>query len=147
MATSLLNTLKLVSATRATHSDPVIQRRNKLLAQLEQQICLATAALNGTTYQPTKFKNVVNAETGETEYKQIPKRIRDWWWKNEAGKVNLVVRYGARIIELSKGKNSIELENETAILPTLDLIKKAIEAGELDQAIVKVSKAVELKLD
>jgi soluble cytochrome b562 len=57
------------------------------------------------------------------------------------------VRYGARVIELAKGKNSIELENEAAILPTLDLIKKAVEAGELDAAIKAVSKVVELKLD
>jgi hypothetical protein len=61
--------------------------------------------------------------------------------------VNLVVRYGARIIELAKGKNSIELENEAAILPTLDLIRKAAEAGELDEAITKISKIAELKLD
>jgi hypothetical protein len=57
------------------------------------------------------------------------------------------VRYGARVIELAKGKNSIELENEAAILPTLDLIKKAVEAGELDASIKAVSKVVELKLD
>ena len=146
MAT-LLSTLKLVTATRATQTSPAIHRRQKLIAKLDEQICLATAALNGTTYQPTKFKNVVNAETGETEYKQVAKKVRAWWWKNEAGKVNLVVRYGARVIELAKGKNSIELENEAAILPTLDLIRKAAEAGELDEAITKVSKVVELKLD
>jgi hypothetical protein len=146
MAT-LLSTLKLVTATRATQSSPLIQRRQKLIAKIDEQICLATAALNGTTYQPTKFKNVVNAETGDTEYKQVAKKVRTWWWRNEAGKVNLVVRYGARVIELAKGKNSIELENEAAILPTLDLIKKAIEAGELDSAITAVSKSVELKLD
>ena len=73
--------------------------------------------------------------------------MRAWYWRNEAGKINLVVRYGARVIELAKGKNSIELENEAAILPTLDLIKKAVEAGELDAAIKAVSKVVELKLD
>ncbi len=146
MATSLMSTLKLVSATRATHISPVMQRRQKLIKKLDEQILLATAALNGTTYQSTKFKNVVNAE-GVTEYKQVPKRVRAWWWKNEAGKWNLVVRYGARIVELSKGKNSIELENEAAILPTLDLVKKIIEAGELDEAIKAVSKIVELKLD
>jgi len=77
----------------------------------------------------------------------VAKKVRTWWWKNEAGKVNLVVRYGARVIELAKGKNSIELENEAAILPTLELIKQAVEAGELDSAITIVSKAVELKLD
>jgi hypothetical protein len=146
MATSLMSTLKLVAATRENKVSPVLQRRLKLIKKLDEQILLATAALNGETYQSIKFKNVVNAE-GVTEYKQVPKRVRAWWWKNDAGKINLVVRYGARIVELSKGKNSIELENEAAILPTLDLVKKIIEAGELDEAITKVSKAVELKLD
>ena len=146
MAT-LLSTLKLVTATRATQTTPEIQRRRKLIAKIDEQIGLATAALNGTTYQSTKFKNVVNAETGDKEYRSVPKRIRAWWWKNEAGKLNLVVRYGARVIELAKGKNSIELENEAAILPTLELIKQAVEAGELDAAIKAVSKVVELKLD
>jgi len=146
MAT-LLSTLKLVTATRATQTSPAIQRRQKLIAKIDEQICLATAAMDGTEFKPTKFKNVVNAETGETEYKQVAKKLRTWWWRNEAGKVNLVVRYGARIIELAKGKNSIELDNLAAVLPTLDLIKKAVEAGELDEAITKVSRAVELKLD
>ncbi|MEN9898535.1 MAG: hypothetical protein RLZZ66_2184 [Pseudomonadota bacterium] len=145
MAT-LLSTLKLVTATRATQTSPVIQRRQKLIAKIDEQICLATAAMDGTEFKSTKFKNVVNAETGETEYKQVAKKLRTWWWRNEAGKVNLVVRYGARIIELAKGKNSIELENEAAILPTLDLIRKAAEAGELDEAITKISKIAELKL-
>jgi hypothetical protein len=146
MAT-LLSTLKLVSATRSTHISPAIQRRQKLIAKIDEQICLATAAMDGTEFKPTKFKNIVNAETGETEYKQVAKKVRAWYWKNDAGKWNLVVRYGARIIELAKGKNSIELENEAAILPTLDLIRKAAEAGELDEAIKAVSKIVELKLD
>ena len=146
MAT-LLSTLKLVTATRENKTSPVIQRRLKLITKIDEQIGLATAAINGTEFKSTKFKNIVDAETGIAEYKQVPKRIRAWWWKNDAGKVNLVVRYGARIIELGKGKNSIELENETALLPTLDLIRKAVEAGELDDAITAVSIAVELKLD
>ena len=146
MATSLMSTLKLVTASRENKVSPVLQRRQKLIKKLDEQILLATAALNGETYQSTKFKSVVNAE-GVKEYKQVPKRVRAWWWKNDTGKYNLVVRYGARIVELSKGKNSIELENEAAILPTLDLVKKIIEAGELDAAITAVSKAVELKLD
>jgi hypothetical protein len=146
MAT-LLSTLKLVTATRATQTSPAIHRRQKLIAKINEQIEMAKAQASGTTYQPTKFKNIVNTETGDTEYKQVAKKVRTWWWKNEAGKVNLVVRYGARVIELAKGKNSIELENEAAILPTLELIKQAVEAGELDSAITTVSKAVELKLD
>ena len=145
MATSLLNTLKLVAATRDNKVSPEMQRRQKLIKKIDEQILLADAALNGETYCPTKFKNVVNAE-GVTEYKQMPKRIRAWWWET-GGKLNLSIRYGARVIELAKGKNSIELDNLAAVLPTLDLIKKAVEAGELDESITKVSRAVELKLD
>jgi len=145
MAT-LLSTLKLVSATRATHISPVMQRRQKLINKIDEQIEMAQAAANATVFTATKFKNVVNAE-GVTEYKQVAKKVRAWWWKNDAGKYNLVVRYGARIVELSKGKNSIELENEAAILPTLELLKTIISNGELDDAITAVSKAVELKLD
>ena len=145
MATSLLNSLKLVAATRENKVSPEMQRRQKLIKKIDEQILLAHAALNGETYSPTKFKNVVNAE-GITEYKQMPKRIRAWWWET-GSKFNLSIRYGARVIELAKGKNSIELDNLAAVLPTLDLIKKAVEAGELDEAITKVSRAVELKLD
>ena len=145
MATSLLNTLKLVAATRDNKVSPEMQRRQKLIKKIDEQILLVHAAVNGETYSPTKFKTVVNAE-GITEYKQMPKRIRAWWWET-GSKFNLSIRYGARVIELAKGKNSVELENLAAVLPTLDLIKKAIEAGELDEAITKVSRAVELKLD
>ena len=146
MAT-LLSSLKLVAATRKNKTSPVLQRRQKLIKKIDEQMELAKAQANGSIYSPTKFKNIVNAETGTNEYKQVPKRIRAWWWKNEAGKWNLVVRYGARIIELGKGKNSIELDNEAAILPTLEVIKKAVEAGELDDAITAVSKAVLLNLN
>jgi hypothetical protein len=145
MAT-LLSTLKLVSATRATHISPVMQRRQKLIAKIDEQIEMAQAAANGTAFTATKFKNIVNAE-GVTEYKQVAKKVRAWYWKNDAGKWNLVVRYGARIIELSKGKNSIELLSEADVIPTLELLKTIISNGELDDAITAVSKAVELKLN
>jgi hypothetical protein len=145
MAT-LLSTLKLVSATRATHISPVMQRRQKLIAKIDEQIEMAQAAANGTAFTATKFKNIVNAE-GVTEYKQVAKKVRAWYWKNDAGKWNLVVRYGARIIELSKGKNSIELLSEADVIPTLELLKTIISNGELDDAITAVSKVVELKLN
>jgi hypothetical protein len=145
MAT-LLSTLKLVSATRATHILPVMQRRQKLLAKIDEQIEMAQAAANGTVFTSTKFKNIVNAE-GVTEYKQVAKKVRAWYWKNDAGKWNLVVRYGARVIELSKGKNSIELLSEAEVIPTLELLKTIISNGELDDAITAVSKVVELKLN
>lgn len=42
------------------------------------------------------------------------------------------VRYGARLIELVKGKSSIEIASKDQLVPTLELIKQAVEAGQLD---------------
>ena len=110
MATSLMSTLKLVAATRENKVSPVLQRRQKLIKKLDEQILLATAALNGETYQSTKFKNVVNAETGETEYKQVAKKLRIWWWRNEAGKVNLFCVMAHALLNWLKAKIVLNLK-------------------------------------
>ena len=144
---SAFNGLKLVAAKRPQAATPIVQRRNKLSNQLWEQIELARAAAEGRTYAPVKLRNVVNKITGERTRIEAAKRVKQWWFVADTGRVCVQVRYGTRVLELAKGKNSIELENEAAILPTLDLIRKAAEAGELDEAITKVSKAVELKLD
>ena len=45
------------------------------------------------------------------------------------------VRYGACTIELAKGKSSIQLTTAADLVPTLELVKRAVEAGELDAQI------------
>ena len=47
---STLNTLKLVAAKPQRENNPVIQRRQKLLAKLDEQIALAAAKAAGTVY-------------------------------------------------------------------------------------------------
>ena len=39
----------------------------------------------------------------------------------------------------AKGKNSVELADQAELIPTLELLKQAVEAGELDAAIEAVS--------
>ena len=85
-----------------------------------------------------KIKNLKDAATGERRSIETAKRVKQWWW-DAGGKVNLSVRYGAKIIELAKGKNAIELATVADLLPTLQLIKQAVEAGELDTQIEAVS--------
>jgi hypothetical protein len=53
--------------------------------------------------------------------------------------VNLSVRYGSKPLELAKGKNAIELNQSSELVPTLQLIKDAVVAGELDEAIAAAS--------
>ena len=73
---------------------------------------------------------------------EVTKRVKQWWFVAESGKLVLNIRYGARLIELAKGKSSIEMANATELVPTLELVKRAVEAGELDAQI----EAVALKL-
>ena len=63
------------------------------------------------------------------------KRIKPWWFTTDAGKLALHVRYGSRVLELAKGKFAVEVPSERDIAPTLDLIKAAVLAGELDAAM------------
>lgn len=138
---ALLSALKLVSAKRVNHASPVVQRRNKLTKQLAQQIAMATAIANGTTYEPTKQKKAVNAETGERVTVTVPKRVKQWWFYGEGNKLNVTVHYGAKLLDFGKGKNAIEVD-KAELVATLELIAKAVEAGELDAAIEAASTAV-----
>ena len=47
----------------------------------------------------------------------------------------MTVRYRAHPIELAKGKSSIEIVNMDQLVPTLELIKLAVEEGEWDAQI------------
>ncbi|MCK2150571.1 hypothetical protein MYE70_16035 [Marinobacter alexandrii] len=38
-------------------------------------------------------------------------------------------------LEFAKGKNAIQLDSEAEVKSTLDKLKKAVEAGELDELI------------
>jgi len=54
---------------------------------------------------------------------------------SETGKVCICIRYGAKLIELAKGKSAIEVSSGEELIKTLELIKRAVEAGELDSQI------------
>lgn len=137
---AILTSFKLISAKQKSNS-PIIQRRNKLLKQLQQQIELAKAIAEGRTYAPTKIKSVVNKESGERETVESIKRVKQWWVNGENGKLNLFVRYGAKILPLGKNVNAIELNSTAELIDALKTINSAIDAGEMDTAIEAASVA------
>ena len=73
-------------------------------------------------------------ETGAKQRVQKEKIVRPWWW-NDGAALSLVIRYGARPLELSRGKRAITVANLAAIPGTLSTVRDAVLAGELDQAI------------
>ena len=132
---SAFNGLKLVAAKRPQSATPVVQRRNKLSNQLWEQIELARAAAEGRTYAPVKLRNVVNKVTGERTRIEAAKRVKQWWFVADNGKLVLSVRYGTKVLELAKGKWAVEVGAEKDLVPTLELLKGAVLAGELDAQI------------
>ncbi len=130
-----LATLKLSAALKPTHMPAVQVRRNKLAKRLWEQAELAKAQQAGTQFTATKFRSIVDDDTGLRRQVEVNKRVKQWWFTTESGKLALSVRYGARLLELAKGKYAIELASEKDLVPTLEVIKAAVLAGELDAAI------------
>jgi hypothetical protein len=139
---SAFNGLKLVAAKRPQTSSPIQQRRNKLSNQLWEQIELARASAEGKTFAPVRLRNVKDKLTGERKTVEAAKRVKQWWFVAENGRVCLQVRYGTRVMELAKGKNSIEVGSGSELLAVLETVKKSVESGELDTQIEAASAAV-----
>lgn len=129
---STLTALKMVTAKRTNTQNPVLMRRNKLSNKLWEQMELVRAHSEGRLYAPTKFKTFANKITGERHTVEVAKRVKQWWWTADTGKINLSIKYGSKVIDIAKGKNAIELSTMDELLPTLNIIKLAVEAGELD---------------
>jgi hypothetical protein len=53
-----------------------------------------------------------------------------------------MVHYGSKVLELENGLNAVEVDDMTALVSTLELIKSAAEQGELDAQINAVSQMV-----
>ena len=136
---SALSTLKLVAVKKPSHMPAIVIRRNKLSSKLWEQIQLAKSQLDGTPFVVMKYRSMVDRETGLRKQVELPKRIKPWWFQSEQGKVCVSVKYGSWTIELAKGKPSVEVANAQDLIKTLETIKSAVEAGELDAQIETAS--------
>ena len=134
-----LSALKMVQAKPTQGSSPKQARRQKLSNKLLEQIQLAKAEQAGTQYTPTKLRTVRDEATGETRRVETPKRVKPWWWPSDNGKLCITVRYGARTLEVMEGKNAIETDSIAGVITTLEILRSAVDAGELDARIEAIS--------
>ena len=137
---SVLAGLKLVAAKQQRVLDPVQLRRNKLVTKLDEQIELAKAAQTGGSYTPMRAKRVKDA-AGNVSVVQVPRRIKQWYWAVEGGRVCVAVRYGGRVLELTKGKTAVETQPDQ-LVTTLGRLRDAAAAGELDAQVEAASAGV-----
>ena len=136
---STLDGLKLSTAKKPAHLPQIVLRRNKLSSKLWEQIQLAKSQIEGTQFVVKKFRSFTDKESGLRKQVEMPKRIREWWFKNEQGKVCVAIKYGTRVLELAKGKHSIEVASADDLIKALELVKQAVELGELDQQLEQAS--------
>jgi hypothetical protein len=134
--TASLASLKFVTSKRPTQIPVVQLRRNKLVAKLHEQMQLVTAKKDGTNFAPLHYRSVRDRDSGELKRIELPKRIRPWFFTSDNGKICVQIKYGSKVIDVSgKNKPTIELSNTDDLLKTLELIKTATLAGELDQLL------------
>lgn len=136
-----LDNLKFTAAVKARHQAPIVGRRNKLGKKLWEQIKLAEAEVSGTEFTVTRLKMVRDVD-GDRKTIEVPKRIKPWWFTSEQGKVCVTVKYGSAVLELRKGLPSIELASVEQLVSTLQMLKQAVEVGELDKEIEAASGAL-----
>jgi len=139
---SALANLKLVAAKRAVQLSPVIQRRNKVSIRITEQIALAQSKLDGKLYEPMTQRKVKNNETGEITTVNVAKRVKEWWFTTDNGKHCVQLRYGQKVVEIAKGKTAVELASDKELVATLEVLRQAVNAGELDAQIEAVAGAV-----
>jgi hypothetical protein len=134
-----LSALKLVQAKREKGNSPQHARRQKLSTKLAEQIQLAKAQQSGAEFSPVRVRTVKDEATGLSSKVEVPKKLKPWWWTDEKGKLCVTIRYGARILEIVEGKNAIETDNIADVIASLQLIRSAVDSGELDARIEAIS--------
>ena len=130
-----LSALKLVQAKREKGDSPQHARRQKLSSKLAEQIQLAKAQQSGTEFSPVRVRTVKDEVTGQSRKVEVPRKLKPWWWTDEKGKLCITVRYGARTLEIVEGKNAIETDSIADVITSLQVIRSAVDAGELDKRI------------
>jgi predicted nicotinamide N-methyase len=140
MATNTLAALKFTNAKKPAQLSPIQNRRQKLIGRIDEQLALVAAMAEGRTYASTKTKVVVDADSGEKRSVETAKRVKQWWWAaTDNGKIALTIKYGSKNLEIVKGKNAIEVGSVSELVKTLEVVKTAAAAGELDDAIAAAS--------
>lgn len=132
-----LSKLTVKSVTRASKQDPVQQRRQKLVAGIEEQMKVAAAALKGESYE-TMRKTWGTNEQGEKVLVEKLRKVRAWFFEQDGGWY-VQCKYGNKVLALGKG-NAVFVKTLKDVGTVLETLKAAVETCELDEAIENMVK-------
>jgi hypothetical protein len=107
--------LKYTATARPHKADANIQRRQKLVRRIDQQIGYVRQIIDGK--QPRAA----------------------WAWMDEAGTYFLPIKYGRQPLELKKGMFSIQCVDLDHVEAALCTVRAMILEGELDAQLARAS--------
>ena len=112
------SSISLVSVQKPTANTPILQRRNKLTANIDQQISKIGSFHEG-------------------------KRIsREQFWVDNSGAIYFQLRYGKQPLELEKGKSTLKAATFDDLVAQLDEVKTITVAGGLDDGLSACANSV-----
>ena len=129
--------LTFKTVDRSTKRDPIIARRDKLIAGLKEQKLVHAAALNKQDHRVERHKWMTN-EQGERVAVKAMRTVRPWFFAQDSGWY-VQCRYGARVIAADGTNNAVFVKSLDEVDAVLDAFLNAAAAGELDAAITKVA--------
>jgi len=132
-----LEKLNFKSVTRSIQRDPVVARRDKLVAGLKEQKLVYDAALDGKDHRVERHK-WMNNEEGERVLVKTHRRVRPWFFEQDGGWY-VQCRYGARVIAADGTNNAVFVKTLKDVGAVLDVFLAAASAGELDAAIAEAA--------
>lgn len=138
---SHLKALKFIEVPKATGTDPVLARREQVIARLQDQKMLAA----DPAYEKIVTRTIKDAN-GAKRKVELRKRPRPAWRINANGAVVLTVPYGFKPIEFERGKAGIAVQSMDKLDGVFETLIAAVKAGELDQLLeLQVKAKVERK--
>ena len=129
--------LTFKTVDRSTKRDPIIARRDKLIAGLKEQKLVHTAALNKQDHRVERHKWMTN-DMGERVMVKTHRRVRPWFFEQDGGWY-VQCGYGARVIAADGANNAVLVKTLEDVAGVFDAFLNAAAAGELDTAITKVA--------
>ena len=129
--------LTFKSVNKSATRDPAIERRNKLIAALKEQLLVHAAALNGKEHRVERHKWMTN-EQGERVSVKTERRVRPWFFEQDGGWY-VQCRYGARVIAVDGTNNAVFVKSLRDVGAVLEVFIAATQAGELDAVIEKAT--------
>ena len=129
--------LTFKTVDHSSKRDPIIARRDKLVAGLKEQKLVHAAALKKEDHRVERHKWMTN-DMGERVMVKTHRRIRPWFFEQDGGWY-VQCRYGARVITADGTNNAVFVKSLAEVAGVLDAFLNAAAAGELDTAITRVA--------